>query len=137
MNIFKKKSPVVEEPKEPKECEHKYQDFPWYIEISDYGYGFGKTIDVIEPYVCIKCKQRKNENLAHYVCSNKNQSDELLNTILTNYKDKIRSRIEIEDMIHDFIYVDNQYLKYWHMVNGTKDPVGRESVNDTKPKLKL
>ena len=134
MGIFKKKMPATEE---PKECEHKYQDFPWYVEISDYGYGAGNTIDVIEPYVCIKCKTRIDKTLVHYVCSTHREADELLNTILTKYKKKIRSRIEVEDMIHDFIYVDKEYLKYWHTINGTNDPTGRESVINAKPNLKL
>ena len=135
MGLFKKKTTSSKQSQpQPIECDHKYQDFPWYINITDYGYGM--TIDVIEPYVCTKCKKRIDKTLAHYTCNGSREGNKLLESILSQHKDKIRSRIKVEDMIHDFIYVDKDYLKYYHLVNGTKDPTGRKSVKE-KPKLKL
>lgn len=134
MNPFKKKT-TSPAPQQPVECEHKYQDFPWYINTTLDSYS-GMTIDIIEPYICTKCKKRIDKTLVHYTRNNLKEGNKLLDSLLNKYNDKIRSRVEVEDMIHDFIYVDKDYLKYYHLINGTKDPTDRKSV-ENKPKLKL
>ena len=47
-------------------------------------------------------------------------------------------RAEIEDMINDMQLVDPQYLQYYHMLQGTKDPsTSRLYEEEVKPKLKV
>lgn len=46
-------------PSTPPPCKHKWKDFPWYIDSAL----FDNTklhIRIIEPYVCIYCKKRKD-----------------------------------------------------------------------------
>jgi hypothetical protein len=107
----------------PKKCEHKYQDFPWYISFafSDDKY----SIDIIEPYVCIFCGDRKNVTLAHFDGNGDNsykRGSEILKNLNRDYEHHIRGRAEIEDMINDMQLVDPQYLQYYHMLQGTTDP---------------
>ena len=66
-----KKEPTkqyVPAPPSPKKCEHKFQDFPWYIEgeENDGGaYSFKPWYHLVikEPYVCIYCGERHDKVL--------------------------------------------------------------------------
>ena len=45
-----------------------------------------------------------------------------LDSVNEQFKDRIKHRAIIEDMINDMKLVDPQYLQYYHMLQGTKDP---------------
>ena len=64
-SFFKRKEPepeiIIQEL--PKECSHKWRDFPWYMEY-DYDTNTGSLkVGIYEPYVCIHCKKRENVTL--------------------------------------------------------------------------
>lgn len=138
MRLFTKKKPIVEQP-EPveKKCEHKFQDFPWFLtwnlESNYY------KIDVIEPYVCIFCGERKNKVLASYTGNNPKNGEKLLEQLHKRFDNHIKYQEEIEDMINDMTLVDPEYLKWYHLLHEQQDPsTSRPQVEfNNKPKLKL
>lgn len=104
INIFKKK---------PKECKHKYKDFPWYIT-----YYMDKarilptyTIDITEPYVCLICKERVNKNLMHIVGVDPNDLDKELNELNNKYASNLESKAIVEDMVNDCQLVDKSFVE--------------------------
>lgn len=126
-----KKEPAkqyVPQPVSPlKKCQHKFQDFPWYIEgeesngISTGAQWYRLTIK--EPYVCIYCGERQDKILWEITrYGNHKEAVESLDSINKEFKDRIKHRAIIEDMINDMKLVDPQYLQYYHMLQGTKDP---------------
>ena len=111
MKLFKKK----EEPEQikPPECRHKWRDFPWYIDSTYYTNGV-QVAEVVEPYVCIHCKKRKDVTLDSYRwehLKNYNQGCDLVSSVEETYSGKIKPRAEVEDMINDFQLVDREYLE--------------------------
>ena len=111
-----------------KQCNHKFQDFPWYAEGEEHGnnaYGFDNWyhLTIKEPYVCIYCGERQDKVLWEITrYGSHKEAVEALDDICEKFKDRIRHRAEIEDMINDMKLVDPQYLQYYHMLQGTKDP---------------
>ena len=110
--------------KEIQTCNHKWKDFPWYIVIGEYDtskYPYDDlryTIRVKEPYVCIKCKKRRDELLYSYECDSKDYRDKKVEELRSQYSDKIKPIVEVEDMVLDEQLVDRDYLKlieqYYH-----------------------
>lgn len=141
-----KKEPAkqyVPAPPPPKKCEHKFQDFPWYIEGEEgsnkfYDFDSWYRLTIKEPYVCIYCGERQDKvlwKMTRY--GSHKEAVETLDAISNQFKDRIRHRAEIEDMINDMQLVDPQYLQYYHMLQGTKDPsTSRLYEEEIKPKLK-
>lgn len=125
-----KKEPAkqyVPAPPPPKKCNHKFQDFPWYIEGEENsGIGTGVSwyhLTIKEPYVCIYCGERQDKILWEITrYGNHKEAVESLDLINKEFKDRIKHRAIIEDMINDMKLVDPQYLQYYHMLQGTKDP---------------
>ena len=124
-----KKEPVkqyVPAPSPPKKCEHKFQDFPWYIEGEENRNGSWDAwyrLTIKEPYVCIYCGERQDKVLWEITrYGDHKEAVENLEAINNQFKDRIKHRAEIEDMINDMKLVDPQYLQYYHMLQGTKDP---------------
>lgn len=119
----------------PKECEHKFSDFPWFLDVSVerdcsyYHLRYNYTIKVIEPYVCIFCKERKDVILDVFrgvgVCYDDFSAK--LKAVTKQYEDHLQNRAVIEDMISDMQLVDREYLKYYRIVKGL----------DSVPKPKL
>jgi len=111
----------------PKKCHHKFQDFPWYVEGEESnGICTGAQwyrLTIKEPYVCIYCGERQDKVLWEITrYGDHKEAVECLNSINEQFKDRIKHRAEIEDMINDMKLVDPQYLQYYHMLQGTKDP---------------
>lgn len=110
---FRKKAEV---PKviEPRPCQHKYKDFPWYVE-GKYDYNTClETIHVIEPYVCILCGHRKDvilDTVSRYY-SQFEDAEKFYENFRNNvaYAEKIKPRAIVEDMINDMSLVDQKYL---------------------------
>ena len=140
-NRFKKET--IKEQTPQKKCNHKFQDFPWYIEgeEGDNGYTFAPWYHLVikEPYVCIYCGERHDKvlwEIKRY--GNHKEAVKALDDISEKFKDRTRHRAEIEDMINDMQLVDPQYLQYYHMLQGTKDPsTSRLYEEEVKPKLKI
>ena len=141
MGLFNrsKKEPTkqyVPAPQLPKKCEHKFQDFPWYIEgeESNSPYDPWYHLAIKEPYVCIYCGERQDKilwEIKRY--GTHNEAITSLNELNKKFANQIKHRAEIEDMINDMRLVDPQYLQYYHMLQGTKDP-STSRQNDFKVK---
>ena len=140
-----KKEPTkqyVPAPSPPKKCEHKFQDFPWYVEGEENDDLYSRHwyhLVIKEPYVCIYCGERHDKILWEIKRYGPHkEAIQALDNVNERFKDHIRHRAEIEDMINDMQLVDPQYLQYYHMLQGTKDPsTSRLYEEEVKPKLKV
>ena len=148
MALFRKSKPTpvptfVPSPPIEKKCKHKFQDFPWYIEGITNADGYGReyyTLTIKEPYVCIYCGERKDKvlwEIQHY--GSEKDGMKAIHDLREKFKDHIRHKAEIEDMINDMKLVDVEYLKYYHLLAGTSDPSTSRPLPswDHKPELKL
>ena len=109
----KKPEPEIIIPEPPKECNHKWRDFPWYMEY-DYDTNTGSLkVGIYEPYVCIHCKKRENVTLYQekWQYLTEKQIEQEIEKVRNQYKAQLRPRAEIEDAIHDFQKVDRLYLE--------------------------
>ena len=106
---FTKKS---KEPPKPVECRHHWKDFPWYYEATYYSDHRKLEAKLVEPYVCIHCKERKNISLRTYssVDVSYNEAKKFIDEWERKYSDHIEDRAIVEDMIHDMQLVDREYL---------------------------
>lgn len=70
-------------------------------------------IAIIEPYVCIHCKERKNVCLlrAAYDGVTEKEANHLFEENESEYKEYLKPRAVVEDMISDFQLVDRTYLE--------------------------
>ena len=117
---FKKKKPpsVIE----PPPCKHKWQDFPWIMRFY-YDYNGRKLeVEIIEPYVCIYCKKRKNKVLIHdwYTEEDEKSIDRLMDEYREKYKDYTEPEAVIEDKISDFQMVDREWLEIVNALKQTR-----------------
>lgn len=126
MWFFKKKKKEVITPSTPikRECQHKWKDFPWYIDARWGRFPNNKNywcdIELKEPYVCIWCKKREDILLKKWHREPIREEDiiTLVNEINTRHKSKIKSREEIEDEIQDFLHdVDRTYLQIYEKIH--------------------
>lgn len=118
-------------------CKHKFQDFPWYVE-GEEGNNTWYHLVIKEPYVCIYCGERYDKilwEIKRY--GNHNEAIQSLQEINESFKDRIKHRAIIEDMINDMKLVDPQYLQYYHMLQGTKDPSTSRQDNNKDVDLKI
>ncbi len=132
--------PPPKKPAKPPECAHKFKDYGWYLiyRANDKGIFSYK---MVEPYLCLKCKQRKD------VCLEEGERffkdiDEY-KQILEDFRKKypqLKDRAEIEDEINDDMMVDREYLRVVEILNGKADvdrsiklvlnQSGKEKAND-------
>ena len=116
---MKKQKSLVEM---PHECNHIWKDFDWYTESTYYAEDKLISIRIIEPYVCVRCKKRKDvtfRNLDTYVKSYE-ESMEILEDFKKLYKNRIKDRAFIEDEINDFQLVDRETLEMLRKLNPSK-----------------
>lgn len=123
MSFFKKR----ETPVRPV-CAHKWQDFDWYLEWEKTSDGAGLCIakySIIEPYVCIHCKERMDKVLESRKLSQctSQQADAFLRDVREHYP-QIKDRPVVEDEIADMQLVDRDYLRIARMVMGSTHTVG-------------
>ena len=129
--------------KEEVKCEHKFQDFPWYIDyqiyIGDFQLRNKLTYEIKEPYVCIHCGFRQDKVLERKVITgkSKNEMDKILQKVEEQYSDRIKPKPIIEDMVNDFQLVDIEHLRWYHYLNGTEDPSTSRSKNQVSSDIKL
>ena len=122
MSFFKKR----EAPVQPV-CTHKWQDFDWYLEWEKISDGAGlctAKYSIIEPYVCIHCKERMNrvlESRSLSQCTSQ-QADAFLRDVRRHYP-QIKDRPVVEDEIADMQLVDRNYLRIAGMVMGSTHTV--------------
>lgn len=117
---FKKKAVI----QPPAPCQHKWKDFPWYIQ-RDVERDYNSTtylIRVWQPYVCVKCKERRNESLETVRVSTRNDRDRHYERMLEDYKDKVLPIAVVEDMVKDEQLVDREYLRLMEEFQSPSSP---------------
>lgn len=116
-----KKSKNTDKPVEFK-CNHKWKDFPWYVSAKHYEDVRQFELKIIEPYVCIHCKERKDVVLHEVTRANCSWDDalELLIDCDKKYGEYCQPRPIVEDMIHDMQLVDRQYLEIFASLHPEK-----------------
>ena len=122
MSFFKKREPPVRTV-----CAHKWQDFDWYLEWEKISDGTGFCVakySIIEPYVCIHCKERMDKVLESRKLSQctSQQADAFLRDVREHYP-QIKDRPVVEDEIADMQLVDRDYLRIARMVMGSTHSV--------------
>ena len=120
-------------------CEHKWKDFPWYVSAMYCEDTGNFELKIIEPYVCIHCKERKDVVLHSISRANYSWKDavKLLEECDEKYGEYCEERPIVEDMIHDMQLVDSQYLKIAESLHPEKFDKLREQISkDQLPKLK-
>jgi hypothetical protein len=124
-------------------CQHKFQDFPWYIESNmvtgNYQSQNRLTYRIIEPYVCIYCGERRDIVLEQRKITGYSKSDmtKIIDNIREIYSDRIKPKPIIEDMINDLKLVDVEHLKWYHFLAGTEDPSTSRPKQTYRPQLKF
>ena len=113
MGFLRKKKetlPVIEF-----ECKHKYRDFPWYLRYYEsytpQSYTTSYNVEILEPYVCVWCGNRKDVQLYDRHFNSKKERTEHVATLLDEYGDKMQDIPITEDQINDMILVDRDYLR--------------------------
>ena len=124
-------------------CQHKFQDFPWYIEsnMSTGNYQIQNCLvyKLIEPYVCIYCGERRDIILEQREIKGYSKSDmkKILDNLQETYSERIKPKPIIEDMINDLKLVDVEHLKWYHFLAGTEDPSTSRPKQTYRPQLKF
>ena len=125
MKLFSKNknSNLTPPPTIIKECNHKYQDFPWYIESMYYTDTHNWEAKIKEPYVCIYCGKRDDKILEtkRRINVTRDQADKYFNDLYDQYKDYVKPRAVIEDMINDMVLVDQEYLKWYRILRNQEN----------------
>lgn len=104
------------------ECNHVWKDFDWYTESTYYAEDKLISIRIIEPYVCVRCKKRKNVSI-HYIetyAKSRKESQEILEDFKRPYKHRLKERAFVEDEINDFQLVDRDTLEVLRKLNPSK-----------------
>lgn len=125
--------PVIEIPI-PK-CIHTWKDFPAYIKEQYIGPKQESTLEVVEPYVCVHCKERKNVTLYTETETGLNRSEhnEKRESWERKYSKILKPRIIVEDMINDEIYLDPVKLAIVDKLRSTKN----EEKQEESPQLSM
>lgn len=129
------------------ECQHLWKDFPWYIEgeFNDNKSQTEYNIFIYEPYVCVKCKERKdivlNKVYGKGIYATHEGFKEKFNDLRKKYADYCLDKVIIEDMINDFQMVDRRALRWLGYMKqfGQEDDLKLvfERANGEKVEIKL
>lgn len=112
-------------PEKPKECLHKYRDYsPYLIYRANAGTGI-LSYRIMEPYLCLKCKERKDVCLeeGEKFFSNIEEYKHIIVALNEQYP-FLRDRAVVEDEINDDMLVDREYLRAVDVLQG-KEAVDR------------
>lgn len=102
--------------------QHVWKDMPWYMHTSYDGGKRTADYDIIEPYICITCGERKNVTLEHGDWGNitSEDRDKRYNKIRNKYKRYLKPQAVVEDMINNILLVkDPDYLDIIEVMRGT------------------
>lgn len=93
--------------------EHTWKDMPWYMEVRYNGENKTAGYEIIEPYICVACGERKNIRLESEDWSNisAQEREKIYSKIRNRYKKYLKPRAVVEDMINNILLVkDPDYL---------------------------
>ena len=102
--------------------EHTWKDLPWYMEVEYSGTKNTAQYEIIEPYICITCGERKNIVLEKCAWQNISSTDrdEEYEKIKKKYKKYLKPRAVVEDMINNILLVkDPDHLEMVENMRGT------------------
>jgi hypothetical protein len=102
--------------------EHTWKDMPWYMSISYSEKDNTASYEIIEPYICITCGERKNVNLEHRYWSGVTPEirEKLYQKVRNRYKKYLKPRAIVEDMINNILLVkDPNHLDMVEEMRGT------------------
>ena len=115
--------------------QHVWKDMPWYMEIEYNGTHKTASYKIIEPYICVTCGERKNVCLEKQEWTNVDSGwrDEEYAKIRKRYKDYLKPRAVVEDMINNILLVkDPGYLQMVEKMRGI--PHSGCGTSSTMPK---
>lgn len=118
----KKEVPAVESPVFISAHEHTWKDMPWYMGVHYSGTNKTAGYKIVEPYICVTCGKRKDITLEEEDYSNINAEDRevIFNRVRECYKDYLKPRAIVEDMINNIILVkDPQRLEMLEKMLGS------------------
>ena len=93
--------------------EHTWKDMPWYMEVRYNGENKTAGYEIIEPYICVTCGERKNVRLEAEDWSNisAQEREKIYSKIRNRYKKYLKPRAVVEYMINNILLVkDPDYL---------------------------
>lgn len=93
--------------------EHTWKDMPWYMDVRYNGEYKTAGYEIIEPYICVTCGERKNVRLESEDWSNisAQERERIYSKIRNKYKKYLKPRAVVEDMINNILLVkDPDYL---------------------------
>ena len=112
----------------PPPCLHTWVDFPWYLKHNYDGsikgdYRGESTLILCEPYVCIHCQKRKDVELYRERQTGLTLTEHLKKMEEWNelYKDHLKPKPIVEDMINDAIMVDKGKVAIVAKLRGIED----------------
>ena len=101
--------------------EHTWKDLPWYMEVEYNGAKNTAQYEIIEPYICITCGERKNVVLEKCAWQNitAKDRDEEFAKARKKYKRYLKPRAVVEDMINNILLVkDPEHLEMVENIRG-------------------
>lgn len=123
---------------------HTWKDLPWYMETEYNGSLKTASYQIIEEYICITCGEVKQEILEEEHWSNitSKERDEAYSDIQKQYKEYLRPKAVVKDMIKDIQLVqDAEKLQLMEKLYSIPHPnAGNAKQNismksDTVPKI--
>ena len=120
---------IIEELSKPicqrKNGNHMWRDFPPYLTYKWNGPKNQSVISIIEKYVCVFCHEIKVKTLEEWTYQYYPQKDffEELESYEKKYKNLLKPRVIVEDMINDAIMVDRQKLQMWDQLHAAEPPI--------------
>lgn len=123
MGIFTRKKMAEYDPVFPElKHEHVFKDMPWYMEVEYNGTKNTAQYEIIEPYICITCGERKNVVLEKCTWQNitPKERDEQYEKVKKRYRKYLKPRAVVEDMINNILLVkDPDHLEMVENMRGT------------------
>ena len=125
---------------------HVWKDMPWYMNVHFHSGNKTAGYEIIEPYVCITCGERKNIKLEgeEYTSINRDEREKLFAEIRKQYDKYLQPRAIVEDMIANLILIkDVNHLNMierihnlpYRNVGSSADTLKKEDESDFRIKL--
>ncbi len=101
--------------------EHTWKDMPWYMEIT---YNTGNrtaSYEIIEPYICVTCGERRDKILekTSWAGISAKERDEEYEKVRKLYSKYLKPKAVVEDMINNILLVkDPSYLQMVEKMRG-------------------
>jgi len=123
MGIFTRKKMTEYEPVFPElKHEHTWKDMPWYMETEYSSTEHTAQYEIIEPYICLTCGERKNVKLEGTRWTNitPDAREDEYAAVRKRYKKYLKPRAVVEDMINNILLVkDPDHLEMVENMRGT------------------